>query len=193
VLFSEERAHADRRERNADRLFSRRGKDFRGRGDEEAVASGGPREIPRDDHGLQRLPYAVENGPEGPRAGHDADALRPPAGDEAAASARARRTLDLERHGTLTAFAGPWGISYAINLTPDQNTGIGIWTEELFIKALRTGKHFGTSRDIQPPMPWPWYGKASEADPKAIYAYLRSIPPIKNLVPDYEPPKAATP
>ena len=42
-------------------------------------------------------------------------------------------------------------------------------------------------------MPWPWYGKASEADPKAIYAYLRSIPPIKNLVPDYEPPKAATP
>jgi hypothetical protein len=94
---------------------------------------------------------------------------------------------------TLTAFAGPWGISYAINLTPDQDTGIGIWTEELFIKALRTGKHFGTSRDIQPPMPWPWYGKASEADLKAIYAYLRSIPPIKNLVPDYEPPKAATP
>jgi hypothetical protein len=40
-------------------------------------------------------------------------------------------------------------------------------------------------------MPWPWYAKASEADLKAIYAYLRTIPPIKNLVPDYEPPAAA--
>ena len=42
-----------------------------------------------------------------------------------------------------TAFAGPWGISYAANLTPDKNTGLGIWTEEMFVKAMRTGKHMG--------------------------------------------------
>ena len=56
---------------------------------------------------------------------------------------------------TNTAFAGPWGVSYAANLTPDTHTGLGIWTEDIFVKAIRTGKHFGTSRPIQPPMPWP--------------------------------------
>lgn len=92
---------------------------------------------------------------------------------------------------TLTAFSGPWGVTYAANLTPDPTTGTGggAWSEEVFMKALKTGKHFGTSRDIQPPMPWMWVGKASNADLKAIWAYLRTIPPVKNLVPDYEPPK----
>jgi mono/diheme cytochrome c family protein len=90
---------------------------------------------------------------------------------------------------TMTAYAGPWGVSYAANLTPDQNSGLGIWTEEMFLNALKTGKHMGTSRQIQPPMPWNWYGKMTEPDLKAIYAYLRTIPPIKNTVPDYEPPK----
>jgi hypothetical protein len=93
--------------------------------------------------------------------------------------------------GSDTAFAGPWGVTYAINLTPDQNTGIGIWTEDMFIKAMRSGKHMGTSRQIQPPMPWNWIGKATDADLKAIFAYLKSIPPIVNRVPDYEPPKTA--
>ncbi len=92
--------------------------------------------------------------------------------------------------GTNTAFAGPWGISYTANLTPDQNTGMGIWTEDMFLKAMKTGKHLGTSRVIQPPMPWPWIGKATDEDLKAIFAYLKSIPPITNHVPDYEPPPA---
>ena len=92
---------------------------------------------------------------------------------------------------TLTAFGGPWGISYAMNLTPDQNTGIGIWTEDMFIKAMRTGKHMGTSRTILPPMPWPWYGKMRDEELKAIFAYLKSIPPIKNRVPDPTPPGVA--
>jgi hypothetical protein len=70
---------------------------------------------------------------------------------------------------TNTAFAGPWGISYAANLTPDQNTGLGIWTEEMFVKALRTGKHMATSRPILPPMPWQALGQATEDDLKAIY------------------------
>ena len=95
--------------------------------------------------------------------------------------------------GTNTAYAGPWGVSYAANLTPDQNTGIGIWTEEMFVKAMRTGKHFGTSRDIQPPMPWPWIGQATDEDLKAIYAYLRTIPPVVNHVPDYQEPAAPRP
>ena len=85
---------------------------------------------------------------------------------------------------TNTAFAGPWGVSYTANLTPDKVTGIGIWTEDMFIKTLRTGKHWGTSRPILPPMPWPWFSKMSDEDLKSIYAYLRTIPPVHNQVPD---------
>jgi mono/diheme cytochrome c family protein len=85
---------------------------------------------------------------------------------------------------TLTAFAGPWGISYAANLTPDQNTGLGIWTEEMFVDALRTGKHMGTSRPILPPMPWMFYKEMTDDDLKSIYAYLQSVPAIANRVPD---------
>jgi hypothetical protein len=96
--------------------------------------------------------------------------------------------------GTNTAFAGAWGISYAANLTPDQNTGIGIWTETQFVQAIRTGKHMGeaTSRDILPPMPWPAFRNYNDADLKAIYAYLRSLPPMVNRVPDpVAPPDVA--
>ena len=93
---------------------------------------------------------------------------------------------------TNTAFSGPWGVSYAANITPDQNTGLGIWTEEMFVKAIRTGRHMGTSREILPPMPWPAFRNASDEDLKAIYAYLRSIKPIVNHVPDVQPPLAAS-
>jgi mono/diheme cytochrome c family protein len=97
--------------------------------------------------------------------------------------------------GTNTAWAGPWGISYTMNLTPDQNTGIGIWTEKMFMDALRTGKHMGTasSRDILPPMPWPSFGQMTDDELKAIYAYLRTIPAIANRVPDPTPPAGAPP
>jgi mono/diheme cytochrome c family protein len=96
---------------------------------------------------------------------------------------------------TLTAFSGPWGISYAINLTPHPTTGLGaeVWTEEVFIKALKTGRHFGTSRPIMPPMPWPAYAQMTDDDLKSIYAYLRTLPPIDNLVPDYVPPPGGGP
>jgi mono/diheme cytochrome c family protein len=83
----------------------------------------------------------------------------------------------------LTAWSGAWGVSYAANLTPDQNTGLGIWTEDMFVNALKTGKHMGTSRPILPPMPWNWYGQLSDDDLKAMFAYLKSIPPIANRVP----------
>jgi hypothetical protein len=93
---------------------------------------------------------------------------------------------------TSTAFSGPWGVSFAANLTPDQNTGLGIWTEDMFVKALRTGKHFGVSRPILPPMPWQHFAKLTDDDLKAIWAYLRSVPAITNHVPDPIPPMAAT-
>jgi mono/diheme cytochrome c family protein len=89
---------------------------------------------------------------------------------------------------TNTAFAGPWGVSYAANLTPDQNTGLGIWTEEMFVKAIRSGRHMGVSREILPPMPWPALRNASADDLKSIYAHLRSLKPVTNHVPDPQPP-----
>lgn len=90
----------------------------------------------------------------------------------------------------ITAFAGPWGISYAANLTPDSATGIGAWTEEQFIKALRTGKHLGieNGRPILPPMPWQFIGKMTDEDLSAVYTYLKSIPPVSNRVPAPTPP-----
>lgn len=86
----------------------------------------------------------------------------------------------------LTAWSGPWGVSFAANLTPDTLTGLrsGVWTEELFIKALRTGRHVGTARPILPPMPWQFIGQYSDEDLKAIWAYLGTLPPILNHVPD---------
>jgi hypothetical protein len=92
----------------------------------------------------------------------------------------------------MTAWAGPWGVAFAANLTPDRNTGLGIWTEYMFIKAMRTGKHMGAGRDILPPMPWRNLAGLTDADLKAIYAYLRNIPPVNNRVPDPIPPHAAT-
>jgi hypothetical protein len=90
---------------------------------------------------------------------------------------------------TNTAFSGPWGVSYAFNLTPEQNTGLGIWTEEMFVQTIRTGRHMGVSRPINPPMPWPAYRNATDEDLKAVYAYLRSIKPIVNRVPEYKAPE----
>jgi mono/diheme cytochrome c family protein len=85
---------------------------------------------------------------------------------------------------TMTAWAGPWGISYTANLTPDQNTGLGIWTEDMFINAIRQGKHMGTSRPILPPMPWQVIKNYTDDDLKAIFAFLKSLPPVANHVPD---------
>jgi cytochrome c553 len=92
---------------------------------------------------------------------------------------------------TFTAWSGPWGVSFTANLTPDQESGIGAWDENIFIQAMRTGKHLGGGRDILPPMPWQGLGKLTDDDLKAIFAYLKSIPPIKNQVPDPVEPAAA--
>jgi hypothetical protein len=91
---------------------------------------------------------------------------------------------------SLTAWSGPWGVSYAINLTPDEETGIGVWTEDAFVKGIRTGKHMGVGRPILPPMPWMDFAHLTDGDLKAVFAYLKSLPPVKNLVPN---PVIATP
>lgn len=84
----------------------------------------------------------------------------------------------------LTAWVGPWGVSYTANLTPDPETGLGSWTPDLFIKALRTGKHMGMGRPLLPPMPWPGISQLKDEDLKCIFAYLQSLKPIHNKVPD---------
>jgi hypothetical protein len=89
---------------------------------------------------------------------------------------------------TMTAFYGPWGLSYAPNLTSDEETGIGAWDAELFIAAMRNGKIMGAGRPIQPPMPWQGIAQMTDDDLKAIFAYLQTVPPVKNQVPEYEPP-----
>jgi hypothetical protein len=83
----------------------------------------------------------------------------------------------------LTAWSGAWGVSFAANLTPDNNTGIGIWTEQMFVDAIKQGKHMGTSRPILPPMPWTQYRELPDEELKAMFAYLKSLPPIANRVP----------
>jgi hypothetical protein len=127
-------------------------------------------------------------GPKGPMpdparayAGHPADAkLSPPP--------RMTEGWVMATFGTHTAFAGPWGVSYAANLTPDKETGLGNWTEEMFISALRKGRHAGVERQILPPMPWQSYSHFTDQDLKAVFAYLRTLKPVKNAVPSPTPP-----
>ena len=94
----------------------------------------------------------------------------------------------------MTSFVGPFGITYAANLTPDSTTGLGAWTEEVFIKTMRTGKHLGQEggRPILPPMPWQSISNFTDEDLRAMFTYLQAIPAIKNKVPaPVSPPDVA--
>ena len=86
--------------------------------------------------------------------------------------------------GDLTSAAGPWGVSFAANLTSDP-TGIGSWTEENFKRALKEGKFKGMpgGRTLLPPMPWQNYANIKDEDVSAIFAYLKSTNPVRNVVP----------
>ena len=127
----------------------------------------------------------LKMGPKGPEpdmsrqlSGHPADLTMPPP------PALGHGPWGWAGSLTMTAFVGPWGVSYAANLTPDPQTGLGALDENVFTMAMRNGKHFGVGRPLLPPMPWMNVAKMSDADLKAVYAYLRSIPPIKNQVPE---------
>src|SRR5262245_45981106 len=91
---------------------------------------------------------------------------------------------------TMTAWNGPWGTSFTANLTPDE-TGLGLWTEDMFVRAIREGRHMGQARPILPPMPWPMIRNLNDDDLKSIFAFLRTIPPVKNRVPQPLPPPEA--
>jgi mono/diheme cytochrome c family protein len=124
-------------------------------------------------------------GPNGPEldtkrllSGHPAEMVMPPA-----------PTLPpgpwvVSGAGSLTAWAGPWGTSFAANLTPDDETGIGLWKEEEFVGAIRTGRHMGRGRPILPPMPAENYANLTDEDLRSVFAYLKSIPAVKNRVPE---------
>jgi cytochrome c553 len=84
----------------------------------------------------------------------------------------------------LTSAAGPWGVSFAANLTSDA-TGAGSWPEENFIRALKKGKFKGqeNGRSLLPPMPWQNFAHMTDEDIKAVYAFLQSTKPVENVVP----------
>lgn len=88
-----------------------------------------------------------------------------------------------------TSAVGPWGVSFAANLTSDES-GIGNWSLEQFKKALTQGKSKGldNGRALLPPMPWFNYVAMKQEDIEAIFKYLKSTKPVRNVVPTAIPP-----
>ena len=96
---------------------------------------------------------------------------------------------DFERKlsGSELGWVGPWGTSYARNLTPDPETGLGKWSDDDIVKTIRTGQR-ADGTPVLPPMPWQMYSRLSDEDAYAIAAYLKSLPPVNHKVPDKRPP-----
>lgn len=130
-----------------------------------------------------------ENGPEPDMSralsGHPQDLVMPPA------PALPEGPWLVVSSGTNTAWSGPWGVSFTANLTPDVDTGLGQWTARNFRDTIRTGRHLGRGREILPPMPYPVYNNLTDADLDAVFAYLQTVPPIRNRVPEPLPPPGA--
>jgi cytochrome c553 len=74
-------------------------------------------------------------------------------------------------------------VSFTANLTPDPETGLGKWTEEMFIATMRTRRHQGKGRPLLPPMPAQIIAALDDEDIRSLFAYLQSLPPVKNRVP----------
>ena len=169
-------------------------------GSEAAAAAPAPSTAARIERGAHLVrtmgcndchtPWKV--GPRGPEpdmsrslTGHPADVVMPPApvlppGPWAWVGA-----------ATNTAFAGPWGVSFAANLTPDPDTGLGRWTESMFIQTMKTGRHEGKGRPLLPPMPFPIIANLNDEDIRSLFAFLQSLPPVRNRVPQpIDPPEA---
>jgi mono/diheme cytochrome c family protein len=75
----------------------------------------------------------------------------------------------------------PFGVVVGANITPDPDTGIGAWSDEAFVRALREGKRYN-GQLLYPAMPYPYYTKLSESDALAIRAYLNTVKPVRNAV-----------
>jgi len=122
-------------------------------------------------------------GPNGPEPDMDRALSGHPESIKITAPAKLPQGIMAGTNETFTAWHGPWGVSFTANLTPDQNTGLGIWTEDMFVEAIKNGKHMAKGRQILPPMPWMYYGQLPDSDLKAMFAYLKSLPPVSNRVP----------
>jgi mono/diheme cytochrome c family protein len=135
-------------------------------------------------------PYRI--GPSGPEpdmsralSGHPADFVMP-------APPRLDERWNWAGASTNTAFVGPWGVSFTANLTPDPETGLGRWSAETFIATMRTGRHEGKGRPVLPPMPVENLAALDDSDIRDLFAYLQSLPPIRNRVPaPLDPPEDA--
>lgn len=75
------------------------------------------------------------------------------------------------------------GVVYPPNITPDEQTGIGLWSNAQIANAIRDGAGRHGARPLVS-MPWQSYARLNDDDLEAIVAYLRSIPPIEHRVPD---------
>lgn len=89
--------------------------------------------------------------------------------------------------GSELGWEGPWGVSYPRNLTPDMETGIGSWSVEDIVTAIRMG-HRPDQTILLPPMPWTAYAHMSDEDAYALARYIKSLPPVRHKVPDAVPP-----
>jgi hypothetical protein len=97
---------------------------------------------------------------------------------------------DLQLSGSdFTTYRQEFGTVFSRNLTPHR-TGLGEWSEAQFIKTMRLGRHQGDGRPLLPPMPWDRFGRMTDGDLRAIFAYLRTIPAIANTPPDPQVPPA---
>src|SRR5262252_9022403 len=93
--------------------------------------------------------------------------------------------------GSELGWTGPWGTTYARNLTPD-STGLGSWSEADIVTAIRTGVR-PDHTPLLPPMPWPMYSHLTDDDVQAVAAYLKTLPPISHHVPAHLAPGAKAP
>ena len=84
--------------------------------------------------------------------------------------------------GSELGWEGPWGVVYAANLTPDEETGLGEWNETDVVRAIRTGNR-PDGRQLAPIMPWMNFASLTDDDAMAIARYLRSIPAVKHKAP----------
>jgi mono/diheme cytochrome c family protein len=80
---------------------------------------------------------------------------------------------------------GPWGDIVTANITVDPS-GIGHYDEAMFIKTMRTGRASGGVRDLNPLMPWSYFRNMTDEDLKAIFAYLKTVPPVRHHVDNSE-------
>lgn len=129
-------------------------------------------------------------GPRGPEpdmtrslSGHPSDLVMPP-------HALPKSPWSWIAAATNTAFAGPWGVSFAANLTPDPETGLGKWNAEMFIATMKTRRHEGKGRPLLPPMPAQMLAALTDEDIRSVFAYLQSLTPVRNRVPaPIDPPE----